>query len=258
MEHELSIRKWLTRRAVIGGLVTFAILLAAGASFLYPAQQKTPGDILAEAGYLEMVPPSNFHGPGTINTIERLDGGSIQLHPTCEWDPETLAGMRWESRTADHTISERLGNRFDARYQIAKLLDGQISVSKIKTADLRFENVKIFLMTHESLFKLRESIKGPCEKAIVYNLSAGAPVCQSEAVLQADVVYSIEFQDEIDVTQKNDMLKKISQNFSLNPESAEDQEIRGRALYYGIKLMRKSLALNAAGQPPAECTTAGT
>ena len=258
MNHDLEIRKWVTRRTVVGLILSLCILLAAGISFIYPAQEKTPGDILAEAGYLEMIPPSNFHGPGTINTIESLDGGSIQLHPTCEWDSEALAELQRESRTTDRTISERLGNKFDARIQIAEILGGKISASKIKTADLRFENVKIFLMTHETLFKLRESIKGSCEKAIIINLNAGARVCQSEAVLQADVVYSIEFEDEVEVVQKNKMIKKIAQILNLNSESSMDQKIRGNALYYGIKLMRRSLTVNAGGQTPPECTTEGT
>src|SRR5687767_13101357 len=72
---------WVKKRQVIIGPVA---LVAIGFLFwcLWPSGE-TPADVLRLLGYLEMIPPSHFNGPGTISTIEIIDNNKFTLHPTC-------------------------------------------------------------------------------------------------------------------------------------------------------------------------------
>src|SRR5262245_30299650 len=49
--------------------------------------------IVQQYGYHAVTPPSRLFGPGTITTVETLQNGTLQLHPTCIMDEGALAAM---------------------------------------------------------------------------------------------------------------------------------------------------------------------
>jgi hypothetical protein len=63
--------------------------------------------------------------------------------------------------------------------------------------------MRILTIPHEGLLNVRgQYLKGNCEEAIIWNLRAGASVCQTEEVLQADIVYRIELEDRLGASEK--------------------------------------------------------
>ena len=67
---------------------------------------------------------------------------------------------------------------------------------KIRDVNLSCRNVRILLLSHESLLYLHTRyIKDSCRKLIVHNIKNSGKVCQTEAVLQADFVYSIAYEN---------------------------------------------------------------
>src|SRR5437879_13647654 len=98
---------WVKTRPLVKGVMVIA---AIGFSLLFiivlqPDENLT--NILQSFGYLEMIPPSNFHGPGTINTIEAISVNKIKLHPTCEMDGQSLASLTRSSLTVDQTTIQK-------------------------------------------------------------------------------------------------------------------------------------------------------
>jgi len=74
-----------------GTFIAIALVIVA-VWFTWPRQGKgTITAILLETGYFEIVPPTTFGGPGTINTIEFLSNGKVEMHPTCDVEPGFLA-----------------------------------------------------------------------------------------------------------------------------------------------------------------------
>ncbi|MGD5712543.1 hypothetical protein QUT19_22670, partial [Xanthomonas citri pv. citri] len=84
----------------------------------YPRKKQTITAILSETGYFEVVPPSTFGGPGTINTIEYLSNGRLELHPTCDVDPNLLVNKIQKSRTMDRDLKQSLEKKLDVSAQV--------------------------------------------------------------------------------------------------------------------------------------------
>ena len=45
---------------------------------------------VSEIGYLEVLPPSRLHFPGTINSVTVKNDGQVLLDPTCESDEDEI------------------------------------------------------------------------------------------------------------------------------------------------------------------------
>lgn len=132
--------------------------------FIWPSG-RTRTELLQEAGYLEMVPPSKFHGPGTINTIELRSDGKVQLHPTCNIEDDRLAQYLIESPTEDHALVQYLNKGFDISAQIEGILSVNVDRNKTKKLFVSFQNVSILLMTDESLLLLQnEILRNTCRR----------------------------------------------------------------------------------------------
>lgn len=207
-----------------------------------------PGKLLEQAGYLVMNPPSRFHGPGTLNTVESFGNGALQLHPTCELNDSALHLVPVESETVDQSIRERLSGSFDVSSRLREKLDSTTFAETVKSVNVTFKNMRILLMSHEKLLELQGQIlNGSCEQAILYNIDAGARVCQTEAVLQADMVYTIEYRDGVSSSQQVDFTKEIASKVDIEAGHTRANEITGEGLFYGIKLMPRCIELQDVG-----------
>ncbi len=232
----------LSKRQFLVGIASFSVFVVAVFYFIPPV---TVGVMLADAGYLVIVPPSTFHGPGTLNTVERLSDNSVKLHPTCEIDVNEISSKWKMSSTVDHEITERLSSGFSIQSNLVDKSKSLFSGEQVRDVRLSMKNIKILLLPHESLLELQKKyVKGSCEEAIFYNLSNGADVCQTEAVLQADMIYTIVFNEGVDVDQK----EKVTQEFTASLEGGGERiainELKGKNLFYGIKLSKMCLTLN--------------
>ncbi len=206
-------------------------------------REKTPGDLINKIGFLEIVPPSTLHAPGTFKTVEYLGDSSVLLHPTCELDRDALSGLTMESKTVDSEIREYLSNRFGAK--LLSKLNASLSGEQVETVQLTLHNMKILLLTHEALFEIQDRyLNGSCERAIAHNIRNGAEVCQAEAIIQADMVYRVMYKGGIDSTQQERLTKEIAASVAFNATHQGKNEFKGEGLYYGVKLSKKCLVLD--------------
>ena len=156
------------------------------------------------------------------------------------------------SATVDQSIKERLSRSFDVSSNLMGRLDSEALAEKVKSVNVTFKNMRILLMSHERLLKLQQTIlSGSCEQAILYNIEAGAKVCQTEAVLQADMVYTIEYVDNLSSSHQAELTKEIASKVKIEGSRQRANEVTGKALYYGIKLMPRCIELQKAERPAA-------
>jgi len=243
---------WAKKRLLVTGVIVAVTISFLLWSWLRPGDTTT--GILQSFGYLEMIPPSRFHGPGTINTIEVISHNKIKLHPTCEMDAQTLSNLAMSSSTVEQTIMQNLDNRFNISSQVKSIISSAISGNQVKDILIKLNNVKILLMSDEHLFELQQQfIKGICQEVIAWNLKSGAIVCQTRAVLEADVVYKIVYKENVSVKEKGDITRNVASKLELATEEGKEDEITGRKLFYGVRLHPYGLISNTSEAKPTEC-----
>jgi hypothetical protein len=198
----------------------------------------TLGKVLNEFGYQQIVPPSKLYGPGTFNSVELLSDKTVKLHPTCRMDPGMLEGLWEESPTVDREMTAHFSHNLDVSSDFLDSLKSKVSGKQIKDVHLSLRNMRILVLTQEDLLKLRDQyLKDSCEEAIIHNVRNGACVRQSKEVLQADLVYTVRFKDDVNRTQHISAAPQEGEHIlGLSGEADTDNLVSGKKLFFGVKL----------------------
>ena len=192
--------------------------------------------ILGKYGYIELVPPTRFFGPGTINTVETLPNGSLKLHSACTMDEEVLIPLWQVSATVNMSLAESVKNTLEAAANAGNVVTSGAAGEQIKRISVSLQNTRIITISDEDLLNVRQKhLKGTCEYAVTLNLQSGAEVCQTMEVLQADIVYRMHFADELEIKQKFALAKRFAASVDLAADEKQTDVIRGDDLYYGVK-----------------------
>src|SRR5262249_34220712 len=115
LSEKVASRKWLWLGC--GGFVPIGLVMVSVCARV-PRKKQTITAILSETGYYEVVSPITLGGPGSINTIEYLSNGRLELHPTCAVDPALLNGKIQKSRTVDRGLKRSLEKKPDVSAQV--------------------------------------------------------------------------------------------------------------------------------------------
>src|SRR5438034_5531068 len=176
--------------------------------------------ILQKAGYLELTPPSRLFGPGTISTVERLSNGSIQLHLACRMDNDALKPLWQVSDTVSESLAHNISHAFDALANMLTSAASHATGNRVKEIAISLEHMRILTMSHEDLLKIRSDyLKDTCEQAVLWNLKAGARVCQTEEVLEADLAYRMSFKDGLDISEEAELAKEVTGKLKLDADT---------------------------------------
>jgi hypothetical protein len=252
LPRQVASRKWLW----LGSGVFVAIALVMVSVYAgYPRQKQTITAILSETGYFEVVPPSTFGGPGTINTIEYLSNGRLELHPTCDVDPALLTGKIQKSRTVDRDLQQSLEKKLDVSAQVRDKLSAVTGMQQVERVNLKLEHANILLISDESLISTRNALlKAECEDAVTLNVSSGGVVCQTRSVLEADVVYEIKYHNTISMEEKAKLTSEIAAKLDLDVQQGAEDKVSGSQLFFGIRLSPNPILLKSATGKIKPCT----
>ncbi len=221
----------------------------------YPRKKQTITAILSETGYFEVVPPSTFGGPGTINTIEYLSSGRLELHPTCDVDPDLLVNKIQKSRTVDRDLKQSLEKKLDVSAQVREKLSAVAGMQQVEAVNLKLENANILLISDESLISTRNALlKSECEDAVTQNISSGGVVCQTRSVLEADVVYEIKYRKKISMEEKAKLTSEIAAKLDLDVHEGAEDKVSGSQLFFGIRLSPNPIVMKTAAGEVNPCT----
>ncbi|RZN00830.1 hypothetical protein CWO91_33580 [Bradyrhizobium genosp. SA-3] len=229
------------------------VMIAAWAGF--PRKKQTITAILSETGYFEVVPPSTFGGPGTINTIEYLSNGRLELHPTCDVDPALLTGKIQKSPTVDRELKQSLEKNLDVSAQVRDKLSAVAGMQQVDSIHLKLENANILLVSDESLMSTRNALlKAECADAVTQNISSGGVVCQTRSVLEADVVYEIKYHNKVSMEERAKLTSEIAAKLDLDAHQGADDKVAGSQLFFGIRLLPYPILLDSPTGKPKPCT----
>ena len=229
-----------------GTFIAIALVMVA-VWFTWPRQGKgTITAILLETGYFEIVPPTTFGGPGTINTIEFLGNGKVEMHPTCDVAPGLLADKIQKSQTIDRELKQSLEKTLDVSAEVREKLEALAGITQISSIHLKLENANILLVSDESLISARHALlKGECEDAVIENVSNGGVVCQTRSVLEADVIYEIKYDDTVSIGERAKLTLEAAAKLNLDAHQDADNRISGHQLFFGVKLAPKPIMLGS-------------
>jgi hypothetical protein len=249
---KVASRKWLW----LGSGVFVAIGLVMVAVWIgFPRKKHTITAILSETGYFEVVPPSTFGGPGTINTIEYLSNGRLELHPTCEVDPAILTGKIQKSPTVDRDLKQSLEKNLDVSAQVREKLSAVTGMQQVESIHLKLENANILLVSDEALISARNALlKAECEDAVIQNISSGSAVCQTRSVYEADVVYEIKYHNKVTMEERAKLTSEIAAKLDLDAQQGADDKVSGSQLFFGIRLSPNPIVLKTATGEIKPCT----
>ena len=229
-----------------GTFVAIALVIVA-VWFTWPRQGKgTITAILLETGYFEIVPPTTFGGPGTINTIEFLSNGKVEMHPTCDVEPGFLGDKIQKSQTIDRELKQSLEKTLDVSAEVTQKLEALAGIRQISSIHLKLENANILLVSDESLISARHALlKGECEDAVIENVSNGGIVCQTRSVLEADVIFEIKYDDTVSIGERAKLTSEAAAKLNLDARQDADNRISGHQLFFGVKLAPKPIVLGS-------------
>jgi len=216
------------------------------------------GELLMEEGYLEPAPPSRLYGPGTINMVETRPDGKLRLHRTCTVPEDALTPMWVVSEAGHRNFANHAQDEMVASAEARRFAGSEAAAQRVTRITVSLQDMRVVTMSHEDLIKVqREYITGSCEEVVVHNLKAGAKVCQTDEVLQADLVYRVSYADGLEITEKADIAKQISASLNLTEDSSQVDELRGENLFYGIKLRLNCFNLKNDDRPKPGPIAAG-
>jgi hypothetical protein len=182
-------------------------------------------------------PPSRLFGPGTFTTVERLSNGTLALRPACIMDPGDLAAMWSKSPTIDESLFSAVKQTFVSSAKALGFIESNVTGKRINGFDFSLQNISVVALSDEGLkIVSRKYLKGDCESVILDNLRAGAQVCQSEEVLEADVAYKTNVQDGFGGGGKIGIPGQASGSGDADRQAGERYQVRGDALFLGAKV----------------------
>jgi hypothetical protein len=232
----------MKRRTRIAAFVTVLLTPSLGMAAWYAATKASDKDndlseLLGNYGYVELSPPSRLYGPGTIATVETLPTGALRLHLACKLGEDVLASLWQKSMTLDRRMVTNIEQQFDAEANALNVATARATGKRIRDINVSLLDMNILTMPYENLLEVRSRyMTGNCQEAIRWNLRHGAEVCQTEEVLQADVVYTFGFQDGLRSDEKLELAEQFAGSVGIGDHVSEANEVRGDDLYLGVKV----------------------
>jgi hypothetical protein len=196
--------------------------------------------IVEEYGYSAVTPPSRLFGPGTITTVERLSDGTLALRPTCIMNDGTLAALAamWNrSPTTKRSLVSDDNETFQSSAKARDAVESDTTGNRVRGSNVSLQNINIVTISDEGLIAVRSQyLKGTCEEAVVWNLEAGAKVCQPEEVLEADLVYKTNVQNGLGGGGKVEFGGQAAGSVHADEQASEHSEVQGDDLFLGARV----------------------
>ena len=227
------------RMAMLGA---FLLLPFLGLGIWYWATRTSDTDdqlrrIVEKYGYRAVTPPSRLYGPGIFTTVETLPNGTIKLHPTCTMDDDKLAALWSKSPTVDESLFSAIEQTFASSAKALDSIESNATGKRVKGFDFALRTIYVVTLSDEGLSGVRSKyLKDACEENVIWNLRAGARVCQSEEVLEADLVDKTNVQDELGAGAKVGIAGRATGSVASDQQAKNHFETRGDDLFLGARV----------------------
>lgn len=195
--------------------------------------------IFEKNGFSEVGLPSDFYGPGTINTVEILKNNKLQLHPTCKVDVnEGITSTTIDIRE-EHEVKKGFYTKILKKFNL-----NDISVEKVRRIAIRLQNTKVRHIDDATLINIQKTLPENCQEAIKHNIESGSIVCQTRSVLKADGTYVIAVEETVSGGDPNVAARGVLR---------EKTVAGGKDLFYGIRFLPFGIIPKSPESKPISC-----
>jgi hypothetical protein len=204
--------------------------------FLTAAKCPPLRSALKTYGYVELKPPSQLMGPGTLVWVS--DKEPFTAGVICSADK--VLGADWrptESPTMNTELAKTAKRGVNFKVDLAQIVTGNGKVDHIKDVSMSLKNAKLFEVTDYDVEQRSNTLDCRCLRALQRRQRAGFTVTMIQSSLQADVTYHIRWEntESLDVQAKIAQLEQLAVSLGLNNSTVTDKTISADSLYWGIR-----------------------
>lgn len=194
-------------------------------------------ELISSYGFTELKPPSKLFAPGTLVWISNKS--PFQAGIICTADRAMYHGfVPQESLTTNKQIQRAAKKGISIKAEVQQVANGDVTLDSVESITMHFTNAKVVALqdvdVQDLAYKRRDA---RCIKAVEMRQRAGFTVSMISEALQADVEYQVNWSRKANLTveAKLAQLQALSAGLGLNADSATDNTMSGKGLYFGIK-----------------------
>jgi hypothetical protein len=197
---------------------------------------KTLGDVITDYGYGLLQTPMNLTPPGTI--VEKQSDNPVILEIVC-----SQAGalgdqfaVLW-SPTYNREFIKKVSTTFDLNPLELDEIKSDATYKSIKNIKITLSNAKIGQLSADAVYASVPNRTPACQAAIDAYIKDGRKITMVSSVLQADVVYDVQFDKSanLSASAKEELLKGLASKLGIGHSNVREDKVSGQSLYWGIK-----------------------
>ena len=214
---------------------------------------------IKDMGHQELRPPTTLTPPGTIVVLR--EASPIEVAVVCTQDEVVKSRDILRSRTQSVTLAEKTKTSFKlgADYLVAYGID--VKESHLRRVSLSLSDAEVLEISDAAIESGALNLGESCRSALAVRRAHHRTVGMIKSALRANVVYTLEFDDTVDVAGKATLLSGLAIKLGGTVESTRQSTIKGEGLYWGLRVDTDFFtpspgAISAYGLPVAEPPTA--
>lgn len=194
------------------------------------------GDLLRQYGYTEIKPASRLFGPGTIVWMQNTEPFTAGV--ICSAD-KALGDdfVPTMSPTISMELQRAAKKGVTLTADLADLVSGNVDLHMIKDIKMTLKNARLLELSDWDVANRLNVADQRCLRAVSRRKRAGFTVTMISSALQADVVYSIAWNNaaKMDVTGKISVLENLAVQLGLEASTVSDKTISANGLFWGVR-----------------------
>ncbi len=195
----------------------------------------TIAQAIADTGFTQLQPPSKLFSPGAVLAVTTSDPfqGRIVCGQTGALGEDiTLA----ESATLTSEWQRKVSGGINLDLTFLQKLSAQVDAKGVKTINLALTNTQILEVADEVVVTsaLAGNATAGCRGAIKGRLSEPGTLTMIRSVIQADVEYTVVYDDSLSSAAKSTLSEKLAASISADLSVSGDNKLQAKGLYFGI------------------------
>jgi hypothetical protein len=187
---------------------------------------------IKEMGHQELRPPTTLTPPGTIIVIR--GEAPIEVAVVCTQDEVVKSGNVLRSPTQSVTLAEKTKTSFRLGAEYLGAYGVDMKVSHLEGVSLTLAKAEVQEIPDSALPAALRNLGADCKEAIRVRREHNRTVGLIKSVLKANVVYTLEFDDEVDASGRATILSQLAVKLGGSVDSSRASTIQGEGLYWGI------------------------
>lgn len=187
---------------------------------------------IKEMGYQELRPPTTLTPPGTIVVIR--GEAPIEVTVVCTQDEVVKSGDVLRSSTRSVALAEKTKRTFRVGAEYLGAYGVDMKASHLESVSLTLANAEVQEIPDSSLPAALRSLGADCKEAIRVRRAHSRTVGLIKSVLKANVVYTLEFDVDVDASGKATLLSQLAVKLGGSVGSSSAATIEGKSLYWGV------------------------